>query len=170
MGARVRAGSLVRHVLGELNRTRGFSKVARPPPPIATSAWSGRGRSPVALSSPNAITRGLSPAVPRVPRSKATFSQPFQQMPRKKHRGRPPESRNPATLNKSVSKIDVAQLHNYISALRRTLAAKVQQQREYFERQLASLGGYGIRGRGRSSMPALTNSRRTGDKSIRCSS
>ena len=38
--------------------------------------------------------------------------------------------------------MDVAQLRNYISGLESTLAAKVQQQREYFEGQLSGLRVY----------------------------
>jgi hypothetical protein len=63
-------------------------------------------------------------------------------MARKKRRGRPPGSKNKAKVNKSVAKMDVDQLHNYISGLQLTLAAKIQRQREYFETQLADLGVY----------------------------
>ena len=63
-------------------------------------------------------------------------------MARKKRRGRPPGSKNKASGTKSVAKMDVAQLRNYISGLQDTLAAKVQQQREYFESQLAGLRVY----------------------------
>jgi len=38
--------------------------------------------------------------------------------------------------------MDVAQLRSYISGLQDTLTAKVQQQREYFESQLAGLRVY----------------------------
>ena len=38
--------------------------------------------------------------------------------------------------------MDVAQLRDYISGLQDTLAAKVQQQRDYFERQLSGLRVY----------------------------
>jgi DNA-binding protein H-NS len=63
-------------------------------------------------------------------------------MAKKKRRGRPPGSKNKASLTKSVASMDVAQLRNYISGLQDTLAAKVQQQREYFESQLAGLRVY----------------------------
>jgi DNA-binding protein H-NS len=63
-------------------------------------------------------------------------------MAKKKRRGRPPGSKNKAKLTKSVAKMDVAQLRSYISGLQDTLAAKVQQQREYFESQLAGLRIY----------------------------
>jgi DNA-binding protein H-NS len=66
-------------------------------------------------------------------------------MARKKRRGRPPGSKNKsalATLGKSVSQMDVTQLRDHISDLQATLAAKVQQQREYFEGQLAGLRIY----------------------------
>ena len=63
-------------------------------------------------------------------------------MARKKRRGRPPGSKNKASLTKSVAGMDVAQLRRYISDLQDTLAARVQQQREYFESQLAGLRIY----------------------------
>jgi DNA-binding protein H-NS len=63
-------------------------------------------------------------------------------MARKKRRGRPPGSKNKASPAKSVAKMDVAQLRNYISDLQETLAARVRQQREYFESQLAGLRIY----------------------------
>ena len=63
-------------------------------------------------------------------------------MAKKKRRGRPPGSKNKSSLTKSVSNMDVAQLRSYISGLQDTLAAKVQQQREYFESQLAGLRVY----------------------------
>jgi DNA-binding protein H-NS len=63
-------------------------------------------------------------------------------MAKKKRRGRPPGSKNKASLTKSVANMDVAQLRNYISGLQDTLAARVQQQREYFESQLAGLRIY----------------------------
>ena len=58
----------------------------------------------------------------------------------KKRRGRPPGSKNKPRFSGSAAKMDVAQLSNYIASLRHTLVAKVEQQREYFERQLAALG------------------------------
>jgi hypothetical protein len=61
-------------------------------------------------------------------------------MAKKKRRGRPLGSKNKSTLAKlggSVAKMDVAQLRDYIAGLQDTLAAKVQQQREYLESQLA---------------------------------
>src|SRR3954463_13715603 len=63
-------------------------------------------------------------------------------MAKKKRRGRPPGSKNKPTVTKSVAQMDVAQLRGYISDLQDTLAAKVQQQREYFESQLAGLRIY----------------------------
>lgn len=65
-----------------------------------------------------------------------------------KRRGRPPGSKNKSTLAKvgklatSVSKMDVGQLRDYIADLESTLAAKVQQQREFLEGQLAGLQIY----------------------------
>jgi DNA-binding protein H-NS len=69
-----------------------------------------------------------------------------------KRRGRPPGSKNkkkvtPAKVGKSfaskfVAGMDVGQLKAYIDDLEATLAAKVQQQREILEGQLAGLQGY----------------------------
>jgi len=65
-----------------------------------------------------------------------------------KRRGRPPGSKNKSTLAKvsklagSVSKMEVGQLRDYIAGLESTLAAKIQQQRDYFEGQLAGLRIY----------------------------
>jgi hypothetical protein len=44
----------------------------------------------------------------------------------------------------SAANMDVARLSSYIASLRNTLAAKVAQQRGYFERQLARKGGHPI--------------------------
>ena len=63
-------------------------------------------------------------------------------MAKKKRRGRPPGSKNKPTMAKSVANMDVAQLRSYISGLQETLAARVKQQREYFESQLAGLRIY----------------------------
>jgi DNA-binding protein H-NS len=65
-----------------------------------------------------------------------------------KRRGRPPGPKNKGTLAKvgklatSVSKMEVGQLRDYIAGLESTLAAKVQQQREFLEGQLAGLQIY----------------------------
>ena len=72
-----------------------------------------------------------------------------------KRRGRPPGSKNKKkvvsvkfgksfgkSLGKSVAGMDVGQLKAYIEDLEATLAAKVQQQREILEGQLAGLQGY----------------------------
>ena len=71
-----------------------------------------------------------------------------------KRRGRPPGSKNKSKniskykkvaltkVGKSVANMDVGQLKAYIDGLERTLAAKVQQQREILEGQLAGLQGY----------------------------
>jgi DNA-binding protein H-NS len=64
---------------------------------------------------------------------------------RAKRRGRPPGSKNKSTLAKiggSVAKMDVGQLRDYIGQLEETLAAKVQQQREYLQGQLDGLQIY----------------------------
>ena len=66
-------------------------------------------------------------------------------MAKKKRRGRPPGSKNKngsAKLGGSVSKMDIAQLRDYIASAQDTLASKIQQQREYLESQLAGLGVY----------------------------
>src|SRR5215813_7595283 len=63
----------------------------------------------------------------------------------KKRRGRPPGSKNKSTiakLGKSVTAMDVGQLLHYISQLESTLAAKVQQQRDYLQGQLDGLQIY----------------------------
>ena len=63
-----------------------------------------------------------------------------------KRRGRPPgieeQEEQLAKLGESVAKMDVGQLRDYIAGLQDTLAAKVQQQREYLESQLAGLQVY----------------------------
>src|ERR1051325_1619557 len=64
-------------------------------------------------------------------------------MAKQKRRGRPPGSKNKAKMNKSVASMDVAQLHAYIESLQKTLAGRIQQQRQTLERQLNGLGAYG---------------------------
>jgi len=62
-----------------------------------------------------------------------------------KRRGRPPGSKNKSTLAKlatSVSRMDVVQLRRHIANLEETLAARIQQQKEYLEGQLAGLQIY----------------------------
>jgi DNA-binding protein H-NS len=59
-----------------------------------------------------------------------------------KRRGRPPGSKNKTKANGSVSKMDVGQLRSYIDSLQSVLAKKINEQRAYFEHQLAQLGGY----------------------------
>ena len=67
-------------------------------------------------------------------------------MPKKaKRRGRPPGSKNKngsVKLGGPVSKMDIAQLRDYIASAQDTLTAKIQQQREYLESQLAGLQVY----------------------------
>src|SRR3954462_14108081 len=63
-------------------------------------------------------------------------------MARKKRRGRPPGSKNKKSMAKSVTTMDVAQLRDHIDDLQGVLARKVDEQRSYFENQLAQLGGY----------------------------
>ena len=84
-------------------------------------------------------------------------------MARKKRRGRPPGSKNKVKASMSVAKMDVAQLHAYISGLRQTLAAKIQGQREYFESQLAGLGIHAT-GNGRSAEPVRMSNSRAGTR------
>src|SRR3954447_10074663 len=59
-----------------------------------------------------------------------------------KRRGRPPGSKNKKSIGKSVATMDVAQLRAHIDSLQGVLAKKVNEQRSYFETQLAQLGGY----------------------------
>ena len=64
-------------------------------------------------------------------------------MARKKRRGRPPGSTNtPSGSVAKVAKMDIGQLRDYIAGLQDTLAARIQQQTEYLESQLAGLGVY----------------------------
>src|SRR5580765_1870922 len=60
-----------------------------------------------------------------------------------KRRGRPPGSKNKkktaGKLPKNFAKMEIGQLRAYIGNLNDVLAAKVQQQREYLEGQLAGL-------------------------------
>src|SRR5437763_14569338 len=59
-----------------------------------------------------------------------------------KRRGRPPGSKNKKSIGKSVATMDVAQLRAHIDDMQGVLAKKVNEQRSYFEAQLAQLGGY----------------------------
>ena len=63
-----------------------------------------------------------------------------------KRRGRPPGSKNKkksvTRLTGNFAKMEVGQLRDYIGQLEKTLAAKIQQQREYLEGQLAGLQIY----------------------------
>jgi len=66
-------------------------------------------------------------------------------MAKKKRRGRPPGGKNKSTLAKlggSVASMDIAQLRDHIAGLQNTLTAKIQQQREYLESQIAGLQVY----------------------------
>src|SRR6476620_1099567 len=60
----------------------------------------------------------------------------------KKKRGRPPGSKNKKSIGKSIATMDVTQLRAHIDSLQGVLARKVNEQRSYFESQLAQLGGY----------------------------
>jgi len=63
-----------------------------------------------------------------------------------KRRGRPPGSKNKTksvgTPSKDFAKMDVGQLRVFIGTLEKVLAAKIQQQREYLEGQIAGLQIY----------------------------
>jgi DNA-binding protein H-NS len=63
-----------------------------------------------------------------------------------KRRGRPPGSKNKKKsvkgLTRNFAKMEVGQLRDYIGELESALAAKIQQQREYLEGQLAGLQIY----------------------------
>jgi hypothetical protein len=60
-----------------------------------------------------------------------------------KRRGRPPGSKNKkksiGRLTRNVARMEVSQLRDYINSLEETLAARIQQQREILEGQLAGL-------------------------------
>jgi DNA-binding protein H-NS len=66
-----------------------------------------------------------------------------------KRRGRPPGSKNKKSNGNSIGKLtkdfasmEVSQLRSYIDELEGVFAAKVQQQREILEGQLAGLSGF----------------------------
>jgi DNA-binding protein H-NS len=62
-----------------------------------------------------------------------------------KRRGRPPGSKNKKSVGKlagNFAKMEVSQLRSYIGTLEELLVAKVQQQREFLEGQLAGLAMY----------------------------
>src|SRR5438270_10885144 len=63
-----------------------------------------------------------------------------------KRRGRPPGSKNKKKsvkgLTKNIAKMEVSQLRAYIDNLEKLLEARVQQQRDFLERQLDSLRAY----------------------------
>jgi DNA-binding protein H-NS len=69
-------------------------------------------------------------------------------MAKKAKRGRPPGSKNKkdngkvGKLTKNFAKMEVGQLKSYIASLEDMLAAKVKQQKEILEGQLAELQGY----------------------------
>jgi DNA-binding protein H-NS len=70
-------------------------------------------------------------------------------MAKKARRGRPPGSKNKKKvaksakgLTKNFATMEVGQLKSYISNLEDVLAAKIRQQREILEGQLAELGGF----------------------------
>src|SRR5215210_8924363 len=73
-----------------------------------------------------------------------------------KRRGRPPGSKNKKTLGKSVATMDVAQLRAHIDDMQGVLAKKVNEQRSYFEAQLAQLGGY-VSKKASAAMKAVTS-------------
>jgi DNA-binding protein H-NS len=58
--------------------------------------------------------------------------------------------------------MDIAQLSSHIEALRKMLAAKIEQQRAFFERQLAGLSGYTNSGRSTGSAGARVVRSRAG--------
>ena len=63
-----------------------------------------------------------------------------------KRRGRPPGSKNKTksvgTPTKNFAKMEVGQLRTFIGKLEKVLTAKIQQQREYLESQIAGLQIY----------------------------
>ena len=76
-----------------------------------------------------------------------------------KRRGRPPGSKNKTKTNGSVSKMAVEQLRSYIDSLQSVLAKKINEQRAYFEHQLAQLGGY-VSKRTSATVKAVTRGKR----------
>ena len=84
-----------------------------------------------------------------------------------KRRGRPPGSKNRKSatggIGKSFAKMDVPQLRNFVARLQTLLAAKVQQQREFLEAQLAELSSLSSKdgdGRRRANRAASGRTRR----------
>ena len=70
-------------------------------------------------------------------------------MAKKARRGRPPGSKNKKKsaksakgLTKNFANMEVGQLKSYIANMEDVLAAKIKQQREILEGQLAELGGF----------------------------
>ena len=85
-------------------------------------------------------------------------------MARKKRRGRPPGSKNKPKVVGSVGNMDVVQLSSHIESLRKMLAAKIEQQRTFFERQLAGLSGYTNGGRNAASNGSRVGRPRAGTR------
>jgi DNA-binding protein H-NS len=84
-----------------------------------------------------------------------------------KGRGRPPGSKNKKKTTvgklKSFAKMEVGQLRAYIGDLEERLAAKIQQQREYLEGQLAGLQIYASN-KAASAVRAVTRVPKTGKR------
>ena len=80
-----------------------------------------------------------------------------------KRRGRPPGSKNKKSVGKSVATMDIAQLRAHIDDLQNALAKKVNEQRSFFERQLADLGGY-VSKKATAAYKAVAPTGRTGNR------
>ena len=66
-------------------------------------------------------------------------------MKKPNRRGRPPGSKSASSVAKpgtSVANMELSHLRDHIGQLQETLASKIQQQREFFESQLAGLRIY----------------------------
>jgi DNA-binding protein H-NS len=80
-----------------------------------------------------------------------------------KRRGRPSGSKNKKSSGRSVATMDVARLRAHIDDLQGMLARKVNEQRSYFESQLAQLGGY-VSKKASAVVKAVTPNGRSGNR------
>ena len=83
-----------------------------------------------------------------------------------KRRGRPPGSRNKKSIGKSVATMDIGQLRAHIDGLQGVLTKKVNEQRAYFEAELAQLGGFVSR-KASEAVRAITPSNGKGAKRLK---
>ena len=80
-----------------------------------------------------------------------------------KRRGRPPGSKNKKSLGNSVATMDIVQLRAHIDDLQSLLSKKISQQRQYFEGQLAELGGF-VSKKAKAAYKAVAPNGRTGKR------